>query len=133
MSLGANLPSGQIQKVIDQSSICNVPVFKAPACSQCGNKAIDSSGNTVVPIATTQSMLLASKKCQPPTPEEFAKYPKVAVPSSVRTQTLMDCVKSTNLNNRFAYLGIRPTVVPCPPVPPTMAGISQPSSRACNL
>lgn len=133
MSLGANLPSGQIQKVIDQSSMCNVPVFKGSACSQCDTKAIDSSGNTVVPIATTQSMLLASKTCPPPTPAEFAKYPKVAVPSSVRTQSLMDCVKSTNLNNRFAYLGIRPAVVPCPPLPPTMAGISQPSTRACNL
>jgi hypothetical protein len=126
MSLGANFSSGHTQNLIDNSVICSVPIRALEDCSPCSNKPPG-------PTAVYPSMLLKGKVCPPPTPEDFAKYPKVAVPSSVRTQSMMTKEKCTDISQRFAQFRRYQVPVPCIPLPPSMAGISQPSTRACNL
>ena len=92
------------------------------------------------PTTFTQlpSLLLASRSCPPPTPASFALYPKVAVPCSVRTQALNTCTINAGplaSSQRFSKYQRFRQPVPCPPLPASarMAGISKPSTRACNL
>jgi hypothetical protein len=85
------------------------------------------------------SMLLLSKVCPPPTKEQFALYPKVAVPCSVRTELLATpnatCTSLPLPTSRFAkYIRYKPAV-PCQALPQSSntAGISLPSTRGCNI
>lgn len=126
MSLGANLSSGHTQNLLDNGTMCSKPIRALEDCGSCIKKA---SG----PTAVYPSMLLLGKVCPPPSPEDFAKYPKIAVPSSVRTQAIMMKVGSTDLSQRFAQFRRYQPPVPCLPLPPSMAGISEPSKRGCNL
>ena len=88
----------------------------------------------------TPSMLLAAKasNCTPPTPAQFALYPKVAIPSSVRTQALVskyaNCPTPQSAQRFAQYTRFTPPV-PCQPLPQSAntAGISKPSTRLCNL
>ena len=131
MSLGGNLSSGQTSLIIDNSTQCSVS--KAQQIAYTDNCCSTSKS----PSARYPSMVLFAKACQPPTPAEFAKYPKIAVPSSVRTQALANSSKCPALNPvaRFAQYQRYQVPVPCPALPASanMAGISLPSSRACNL
>ena len=134
MSLGGNLSSGHISKLIDSANICYVPKAQQIAYSEnCCNTDLPIQQ----PVARYPSMVLLAKPCPPPTPAEFAKYPKVAVPSSVRTQALANSGKCLSLNPvaRFAKYDRYQVPVPCAPLPQSanMAGKSLPSSRACNL
>jgi hypothetical protein len=132
MSLGGNLSSGHTSKLIDSSNMCYVPKAQQIAYSE-NCCAI----NLQQPVARYPSMVLSTKTCPPPTPAEFAKYPKVAVPSSVRTQAIASGSRCPPLNpvTRFAQYQRYQVPVPCPPLPASanMAGKSLPSSRECNL
>jgi len=85
------------------------------------------------------SMLLLSKVCPPPTPAQFALYPKVAVPCSVRTQELATpnatCTSLPLTSQRFSKYNRYQPAVPCQPLPQkaNTAGISLPSIRECNF
>jgi len=134
MSLGGNLSSGNTSILIDQTINCGIPKLQGIAyADNCCNSDLPIRQ----PVARYPSMVLSTKTCPPPTPAEFAKYPKVAVPSSVRTQALANNGKCLSLNPvaRFAKYERYQVPVPCPPLPASanMAGISLPSSRACNL
>lgn len=81
------------------------------------------------------SMILLSKKCPPPSAADFALYPKVAQPCSVRTESLSNptCNILPDPNKRFVqYVRYTPPV-PCQDLPQSakMAGISLPSTRQC--
>ena len=134
MSLGGNLSSGHTSKLIDSVNICSVPDAQQMAYS---DNCCNSSQSQKQPVARYPSMVLLSKPCPLPSPAEFAKYPKVAVPSSVRTQALANSGKCVSLNPvaRFAKYDRYQVPVPCAPLPQSanMAGKSLPSSRACNL
>lgn len=131
MLLGGNLSSGQTSIIIDKSIQCSV----AKAQQIAHTDTCCSSSNS--PSARYPSMVLSTKACPPPTPAEFAKYPKVAVPSSVRTESLANGGRCPPINpvTRFQQYQRYQVPVPCPPLPASanMAGISLPSSRACNL
>ena len=130
MSLGANFSSGHIQSLIDKESCCKPLPRIIESCGKCSQ--IDLSGSTLrVPVAAYPSMVLLGKVCPSPTPADFALYPKVAVPSSVRTQGLMNKTACDPMQ-RFAQFKRWQVPTPCPPLPPSMAGISQPSTRGCN-
>jgi hypothetical protein len=82
------------------------------------------------------SLLLKSRNCPPPTPAQFALYPKVAVPSSVLTQaraTGSSCPKVLAPDKRFAHYKRYEAPVPCQALPQSanMAGKSLPSSKNC--
>lgn len=132
MSLGGNLSSGYTNSLIENSIRCSIPKAQATAHSdKCCPSSIQQQTTARYP-----SMVLLAKPCPPPTPAEFAKFPKVAVPSSIRTQALAtQCIKPFNPNTRFSQYQRYQVPVPCPPLPESakMAGISLPSSRACNL
>ena len=67
-----------------------------------------------------------SKQCPKPTPADFAKYPKVAIPSSVLTQA-----RSTKqIQDRFSQYTRYQPPVPCPV---TRQPTSLPSVRQCPL
>ena len=132
MSLGGNLSSGHTSKLIDSSTMCYVPKAQQIAYSE--NCCTTSSQQ---PVARYPSMVLSTKACPLPTPAEFAKYPKVAVASSIRTQALANGSRCPPFNPvaRFAQYERYQVPVPCPPLPQSanMAGKSLPSSRECNL
>lgn len=131
MSLGGNLSSGQTSKIIDNSIQYSVPKAQALAyANNCCSTTVQKP-----PTARYPSMVLLGTTCSPPTPAEFAKYPKVAVPSSVRTEALARCSSVPDPQTRFSQFRRYQVPVPCPPLPASanMAGISLPSSRACNL
>ena len=95
-------------------------------------------GGSIPPTKTvpTPAMILLASKCQPPTAAQFARFPKVAVPCSVRNELLRDpaCPIVLTPKSRFQkYVRYQPPV-PCPPLPQSaqMVGISQPSTRLCN-
>jgi len=79
------------------------------------------------------SMILLSRKCPEPTPEEFAKYPKVAEQSSILTESKVAPVNCRNKGERFSQYRRYQAPAPCQPLPQSanMAGISQPSTRQC--
>ena len=134
MSLGGNLSSGHTSILINQTIYCGVPKLQKNAYS---DNCCNSDLPIQQPVARYPSMVLSTKTCPPPSPAEFAKYPKVAVPSSTRTQSLASNSKCPTLNpvSRFAQYERYQVPVPCAPLPKAanMAGKSLPSSRACNL
>jgi len=129
MSLGGNLSSGHTSILIEQTINCGIPKFSHT--NNCCNLPIQQ------PVARYPSMVLLAKPCPQPSPADFAKYPKVAVPSSTRTQSLANASNCPPFNPvaRFAQYERYQVPVPCPPLPQSanMAGKSQASSRACNL
>lgn len=134
MSLGGNLSSGHTSNLIKQAIYCGIPNLQNNAYSE---NCCNTDPPIQQPVARYPSMVLLAKPCPPPSPADFAKYPKVAVPSSVRTQALATNSKCPQLNPvaRFAQYERYQVPVPCPPLPQSanMAGKSLPSSRACNL
>jgi hypothetical protein len=144
MSLGGNLSSGYTNQLTDNALYCGISKSASIAYSDpCYNsgtyaRGIDASGNPVPkPTASYSSMYLQSKTCLPPTPAELALYPKVAVPSSIRTQTIANkvCAILPDPGARFAQYQRFQVPVPCPPLNPSanMAGKSLPSSLQCNI
>jgi hypothetical protein len=131
MSLGGNLSSGRTDNLNDAIIRCAAPPVSTS--SNCCNKT--ASGPK--PVAVYPSMLLESQTCPPPTPAEFALYPKVAIPCSARTESLMNrnCATLPIPSSRFSQFTRYRIPVPCQPLPPSanMAGISKPSTRLCNL
>lgn len=85
------------------------------------------------------SMLLLSKTCPPPTAAQFALYPKVAVPCSVKTQALAtpnaNCASLPLPSKRFSKYNRYQPAVPCQALPQSAntTGISLPSIRGCNI
>jgi len=128
MSLGANFSSGYTDKIREDEVRCVIPRVALESCIPCKT---DVSGPQPMaqPMAQTCSMALLGKVCSPPTEAEFALYPKVAVASSVRTLAIID--KVLDKSQRFSQYRRYTPPSPCPPLPPTMAGISQPSSKRC--
>jgi hypothetical protein len=128
--------SGLTDSLTRKAVQCFIPVQAAKAQSDGCCRSRMPSG----PAATLPSMLLAARAaaCRGPTPAEFAQYPKVAVPESVRVQNLANRVcdpMAAGGVNRFAQYNRYQPPVPCQPLPQeaNMAGISKPSTRACNL
>ena len=134
MSLGGNLSSGYTSQLTANTVYNGITKSVSIAYSDsCCN-----SGNTVNgPVAARSSLYLESKTCSPPTPAEFALYPKVAIPSSVRTQALANqvCATLPSPEKRFAKYERFQVPVPCPPLDQSanMAGKSLPSSLGCNI
>lgn len=128
MSVGGNFSSGHTNHLIDATLSCSAAVRPLENCGKCSETSVSGP----VPTAVYPSMLLLGKICATPTPEQFALYPKVAVASSVRTQALMTRTVC-DPSQRFSQYRRYQVPVPCPPLPPSMAGISRPSVRACNL
>jgi hypothetical protein len=135
MSLGGNLSSGYTESLIKTTLMNNnsnlASIAQSDKCCIPGNQTIKS------PAASLPSMILLSRTCPPPSPADFVLYPKVAVPSSVRTQTLLTPSVATLPDpvQRFSQYQ-RFTAVPCAaPLPQSanMAGISKPSSLECNI
>jgi hypothetical protein len=126
MSLGANFSSGYTGNLQSASAMCVLPDRVIDTCNSCKT---DTSGSQ--PVAKYPSMVLLGKICPSPTQEQFALYPKVAVPSSIRTQGIID--KVIDKSQRFSQYRRYTPPAPCPPLPPSMAGISKPSTRNCNL
>ena len=131
MSLGANLSSGHISNINDQTIYCTKSGLAAAAQTCCSGTAKKQ------PVARLPSMVLASKKCPNPSPAEFALYPKVAQPCSARTEILQKnaCAGVESANRRFSHYVRYIPPVPCQALPAeaNMAGISKPSTRGCNL
>ena len=135
MSLGGNSSSGYTNSLINNTLRCEKPNFTFSQVNTCCN----ISGNQTIksPAASLPSMVLLGRTCPEPTPAEFALYPKVAVPSSIRTQALSSpsCATLPDSNRRFAQYRRFQVPVPCAPLPQSanMAGISKPSSLECNI
>jgi hypothetical protein len=132
MSLGGNLSSGYTDQ-LNEMMIRNGYSKAVPYSNDC-YKNISGNKSAIYP-----SILLLNKinSCPPPTPADYALYPKVAVQSSVRTQALLTCIVNTQSDptNRFAKFQRYQIPVPCQPLPQSanMAGISLPSTRECNI
>jgi hypothetical protein len=131
MSFGANFASTPIdtmaQTVINCNMARNLGRYHQPKCC--------STYSGPQPVASYPSVIL-KPNCNNPTPAEFALYPKVAIPSSVRTMVIKSCYDSTPIpTNRFAMYNRYTVPVPCAPLPASanMAGISKPSVRECNI
>lgn len=134
MNYTTNIASGNTDKINADAIRCSLPAITRSAKSDnCCAK--NPPGPLVV---QTSSLYSESKKCPGPTPDELARYPKVAVPSSVRTLEKVNNFEScttTTAGERFAKYKRWQPPVPCPPLPQSAqnAGISKPSTRACNL
>ena len=134
MSFGGNLSSGYTSQLIDTATReCLVP---PPSYSDnCCIKTIPGPQ----PVAVRSSIHLAKKSvCPKPSRADFALFPKVAIPSSVRTQAIQGSLEGCRLvspNQRFSRYDRYTPPVPCPPLPASvnMVGISKPSTRLCNL
>ncbi len=128
-----NFSSGHTAALEARVIECGIPV-QAQAIT--GNVCCNLPTPPGLPVQRP-SQLLASRSCPPPTPEEFALYPKVAVPESVRTQAKFDnsiCVARLPApEQRFAQYNRYNPPVPCQALPQeaNMAGISKPSTRNC--
>ena len=133
MSLGGNLSSGYTSQLIDQVNRCSDPPLSRS--DNCCTKTVPGPQ----PVAVLSSTLLAKRAvCPKPSPAQFALFPKVAIPSSARTQAIQGSLEGCRLvsaTQRFARYNRYDPPVPCQPLPASanMAGISQPSTRACNL
>jgi len=131
MSLGGNFSSNHTNNLIDNSLMCSIPKAQSQAFSDnCCNSTLPSSP----PVARLPSMVIQKDKgCEEVTPADFAKYPKVAVPCSVRTQSLIMNTQASS--ERFQQYRRFQIPTPCPPLPASanMTGKSLPSSRQCNL
>jgi hypothetical protein len=132
MSLGGDFSSSVTDKLIDQQCCSKIQeVSTSIIVPHCSN----TSGYK--PVATYPSLLL-QKKCTPPTPAQFALYPKVAIPCSLRTQCLVNrsnCASLPHYTNRFAQYNRYQVPEPCAPLTQlaASAGISKPSTRGCNI
>jgi hypothetical protein len=131
MSLGAEFSSQKTDKLIYNQSYCK-PKPSVTIASCC------PSGNTTITSAVYPSMLLKGRRCPEPTPAEFALYPKVAIPSSIRTKALADgkvCATLPDPIQRFSKYDRYTPAIPCAPLPASanMAGISRASTRECNI
>jgi len=134
MSLGGNLSSGYTSQLTDKAIYSGITKSVSIAYSDpCCNSGNYANG----PVATRSSLHLQSKKCPEPTPADFALYPKIAIPSSVRTQDIAKrvCASLPDPGSRFAHYQRFQVPVPCPPLAPSanMAGKSLPSSLECNI
>ena len=124
MSLGANLSSGYTEQILRDTLQCSASRSIANDAALCLVTTTSGQG----PSAVYSSMRLSekSKQCPAPTPADFAKYPKVAVPSSVLTQA-----RSTKqIQDRFSQYTRYQPPVPCPV---TRQPTSLPSVRQCPL
>ena len=133
MSLGGNIASGYTDSLTEKAVDAGKPKLLSMAVS---NKCCIES--EVKPVARYPSMVLLSKHCMPISPAQFSQYPKVAGPSSIRTQSLADtskCSVSFDPISRFVKYQRYQVPVPCQPLPASanMAGISQPTSLQCNI
>ena len=131
MSLCGNFSSNHTNTLIENSITCSIPNAQARAFS---DNCCSSPSQSNQPVARLPSMVIQKDKgCQQVTPADFAKYPKVAVPSSVRTRSLIANTQSSS--ERFQQYRRFQVPTPCPPLPASanMAGKSLPSSRQCNL
>ena len=129
----ANMSSGNTDKINQQTIYNGLP--QNSVSDKCCIGAGEPSGPLTVQVP---SMLLIARTCPTPTPAQFALYPKVAPPCSVRTESLMACVTSNSQSvpkQRFAKYARYQAPQPCQPLPQSarMAGLSKPSTRACNL
>jgi hypothetical protein len=129
-----NMSSGQTSRVERQAIACGLPAVTRSAQADLCCATPTPPG----PFVQRSSLYLEKKiaSCQPPTPEQFAQYPKVAIPESVRIQTLASggaCATLPIPSERFAQYRRFQPAPPCPPLPPeaNMAGISKPSTRGC--
>jgi hypothetical protein len=132
MSLGGDFSSNVTSKLTDQAIYCGVSkrqeiTYSNPCCSP-GYKT----------SARYPSMIIEKYNCPPPTPAELALFPKVAVPSSVRTKGLANgkaCATLPHPTARFAHYNRYEPPIPCPPLTQlaASAGISKPSTRECNI
>ena len=130
-----NMASGNSDKINADAIRCSLPAVTKTASSDkcCVNNVPRGTSNVQL-----SSLYSESKVCPPPTPEQFALYPKVAVPSSLRTleklSNYQNCT-TTTADQRFAKFTRWQAPAPCQPLPQIAqsAGISKPSTRACNL
>jgi hypothetical protein len=133
MSLGANLSSGYTNNLNQAAIKCGIPVVVQKECSNACSNEPPGPKNVQIPS------LIIPKVCPPPTPAEFARYPKVAVPCSVYTEALSTpngrCAALPAPTARFAQYNRYQPPLPCAPLPQSanMAGISKPSTRLCNI
>ena len=123
MSLGANFSSGYTQDLQDKGILKSSVSLET--CVPCKTYV---SGPQ--PAAQYSSMALLGKTCPSPSPSDLALFPKVAIQSSMLTQGLLKR-KTTDPLQRFAQYTRYTPPVPCQPLPPTMAGISEPSKKRC--
>ncbi len=126
MSFNTNMSSGYTDSLNQRSVCCS----KAkPSSNTCCSKSTPGPLTGQIP-----SMILLSRKCPEPTPQEFAKYPKVAIPSSILTESKVAPANCSNRINRFSQYQRYQAPIPCQPLPQSanMAGISQPSTRQCE-
>jgi hypothetical protein len=133
----ANIASGNTEKKESDVNYC----FKEMKAAKLkGGSAICDDVPPGPLTVQTPSMLLAAKasNCTAPTPAQFALYPKVAIPCSVRTQALVskyaNCPTPQSAQRFSQYTRFTPPA-PCQPLPQSAntAGISKPSTRLCNL
>ena len=117
MSLGANFSSGYTNQRIADTLRCSDKPVSNQACPSV--------------MRNPSGQILASKKCAAVTPAEFAKYPKVAVASSIRTQKVIDtCTKTPIDSQRFSqYVRYQPPI----PCPVTRQPTSLPSVNQCSI
>jgi hypothetical protein len=133
MSLGGNLSSGYTNNLIDKTLECGITKSVSIAYS---NHCCNSGSDINKVVASQPSMVIIGNPCREVTPAEFALYPKVAIPSSVRLQQVTSsCPPSINPENRFAKYQRYQVPVPCLPLSQSanMAGKSLPSSNECNI
>ena len=125
-NLGANFSSWYTTKV-------NRAVIKASV-----TKDINMPCQYKCPTNISGSTQTTTCQSQNLTPAEYAKFPKVAIPSSVLTESrrvTSVCANGTIPDQRFSHYRRYEPPTPCLPLPQTanMAGISKPSTRQCNL
>jgi hypothetical protein len=133
MSLGGNLSSGYTSQLTDKAIYSGITKSVSIAYS---NACCNNSGSGKNTTASQSSMVILSNPCPSPTPAEFALYPKVAVPSSVRLQQVTSsCFLPLDPNTRFSKYQRYQVPVPCPPLNQSanLAGKSLPSSLECNI
>ena len=132
MSLGGNLSSGYTNQLTDKAIYSGITKSASIAYS---DKCCNNPGASYT-TASQPSMVILANECIGVTPAEFALFPKVAIPCSVRLQQLTSsCPPSIDPERRFAkYQRYRVPPV-CPPLHPSanMAGKSLPSSLECNI
>jgi len=133
MSLGGNLSSGYTDSLTDKAVQAGMAKVQSAAFSDKG-----CSEPVSQKVASYPSMVLISKICASNlTPAQFACYPKVAIPSSVRTQAITDvkCSNTFDPVSRFAKYQRYQVPTPCLPLTPlaNSAGISKPSILKCNI
>lgn len=141
MSLGANFSSGHTDELNQEAILCGIKAHIAPPVPVCCTDTPSGYAQAQGPTAAYSSTYMLSKlhSCPPPTPEELALYPKVAVPSSVLTESRRSqtfaCAVAADPSQRFAQYRRYQPASPCQPLPQSanMAGISLPSTRQCNL